>query len=93
MIIVGTDYKLNCTVNIPLTDLVSASLSLQSPNGSVVEYVATTSGTMLSADITAVQNATIGEHRVWAEINFLGGVVRKSGAKTFTIWPEGSLQV
>ena len=93
MIIVGTDYKLNCTVNIALTDMVSAALSIQAPNGSIVEYDATASGTMLSADITAVQNTTIGEHRVWAEINFLGSVVRKSGAKVFTVWPEGSLQV
>lgn len=93
MIIVGTDYTLNCTVNIALTDMVSASLSLQAPNGNVVEYDATASGTIISSAITAAQNITVGEHKVWAEINFLGGVVRKSGAKTYTIWPEGSLQV
>ena len=93
MIIVGTDYRISATVNIDLSGATGASFKIQPPCPNLpITIAATISGTTLYADVTAAENIYTSEHRVWAEVSYLGGLIYKSGARTYTVYPEGSLQ-
>lgn len=93
MIIVGTDYRISAIVNIDLAEATATSFKVQPPCSNPQSIIAATvSGINLSANVTAAENIYTGEHRIWAEVTYSGGFVYRSGARTYTVYPEGSLQ-
>jgi hypothetical protein len=97
MIIIGTDFRLQSTLNRSLVSAIEVLLTIEPPHDATpIELAATITDAALGtvyADISAAQNVNTGEQRVWAQVTYPGNIVYKSPAKTFSIWEEGFLQI